>query len=933
VRNSGTGKNFAYVSAQICLTIAAALLLMSTVAQGQACTGAPAGACVQENNSPLISGTATSASAAFTNAQGAGNLNVVVANWSDNTSSVTTVTDSNSNSYTLAATSSGPGVTQAIFYARNIVVGTTPNTITVNFNAPAGAPDVRILEYSGFTASSTVDDWSGGAGGASGTANSGTFATSTTSLLVGAGTTTGSFTASGAGYVNRGVNAFGDIVEDSSATVAAGSNSATATVVGAWVMQGVGFSVNGITGLSAPTVTGIAPASGPTLGGTAVTITGTNFAPGAIAFFGTLPSPLTPLLDCAVTSSTTLNCVTPFDNEGPKDLTVVNVDGQASAPDVQAYQYTVSSPTITGIAPAASTTDGGAAITITGTNFENGAKVNVGGALSTGCHAGPGLYADSVNVTSSTTITMNSPAFAAGSYDVTVVNPDQGSFTDSGALTYAIGPAPINYIQRGDAQTCSSAPNVTEQMPNPQLQGDLNVVIIGWADTTHQVSSVIDTEGNTYAPAIATVQGSSLSQAIYYAKNIKGDGATANTITVNFNGSASSPDVRILEYSGLDPNSPLDQGVSNAGSGTTADTTAGGTCTTTSAVEVVVAAATVGNAVTASGPNYTTVDFTPNGNDAEHQFLNSIGSCQAQAIIAAGGNWVIQSVSFKAPSSVVPGSFTITPQPPTSQSVVAGSSASYALTLAAQNGFNSAVTLACSGQPSGASCNFSPSNPITPGSSTPVTVTVPTKASTPAGTSTITITGTGGGQNHSAQVMLTVTANTAPGFSLAASALSPASVSPGATATSTITITGVNGFNADSVSLSCSSITGGGSPAPSCSFSALSGGTSTLTVSTTAPSSSKLLRSTGIFYAMLLPIGGMTLLGAGFTSRRKKLLAILLVCLAITGILFMVACGGGSSSGGGGGSGGTPAGTYTITVQGTASGATTQTQNLTLTVQ
>jgi hypothetical protein len=90
----------------------------------------------------------------------------------------------------------------------------------------------------------------------------------------------------------------------------------------------------------------------------------------------------------------------------------------------------------------------------------------------------------------------------------------------------------------------------------------------------------------------------------------------------------------------------------------------------------------------------------------------------------------------------------------------------------------------------------------------------------------------------------------------------------------------------------------------------------------------------GVFYAVLLPIGGITLLGAGFTSRRKKLLGILLICLVISGLVFMVACGGGSSNGGGGGGGGgTPAGTYTITVQGSATGVTTQSQTLTLTVQ
>ena len=77
-----------------------------------------------------------------------------------------------------------------------------------------------------------------------------------------------------------------------------------------------------------------------------------------------------------------------------------------------------------------------------------------------------------------------------------------------------------------------------------------------------------------------------------------------------------------------------------------------------------------------------------------------------------------------------------------------------------------------------------------------------------------------------------------------------------------------------------------------------------------------------MFYAMLLPLGGLTILGAGYTSRRRRLLGLLLVCLLVSGLIFLAACGGGSGGGGGGG-GGTPrttAGAYTVTVTGTTGG-------------
>jgi len=163
-----------------------------------------------------------------------------------------------------------------------------------------------------------------------------------------------------------------------------------------------------------------------------------------------------------------------------------------------------------------------------------------------------------------------------------------------------------------------------------------------------------------------------------------------------------------------------------------------------------------------------------------------------------------------------------------------------------------------------------------------------------------------------------VSSATAADFTITANPNPLSAVNPGSSASSTITVTGANGYS-KAVNLSCS-VSGGGTPAPTCSFSSNSvsgSGTSTLTVSTTGPTGALFHRS-NIFYAMFLPLSGLALIGAGFgsaNSRRKKVLGFLMLYAILAALLILPACGGSSSHPNP--HGGTPAGTYTITVTGT----------------
>ncbi|MGA2923100.1 MAG: hypothetical protein ABSE28_18495 [Candidatus Sulfotelmatobacter sp.] len=101
-----------------------------------------------------------------------------------------------------------------------------------------------------------------------------------------------------------------------------------------------------------------------------------------------------------------------------------------------------------------------------------------------------------------------------------------------------------------------------------------------------------------------------------------------------------------------------------------------------------------------------------------------------------------------------------------------------------------------------------------------------------------------------------------------------------------------------------------------------------------------MVRPSKFFYAMWLPIAGLSLVGMGFSSarsRRKKLLGFLMVGMVLTALFLMPACGGSSNSGGGGGGGGgctgcTTAGSYTVSITGTGTDPATTTHSTTVTL-
>jgi hypothetical protein len=707
----------------------------------------------------------TTVKVTYTAAQVAGDLNVVVVGWNDSKAVVSAVTDSKGNTYARAV---GPTVqsgyaSQSIYYAKNIATAAAgTNSVTVTFASAATSADIRILEYSGADPNNPVDVTAASTGSSATSSSVAVTTTNATDLLVGANLVQGSTTGPGSGFTKRLMTTpDGDIAEDRMLT-AAGSYSASAPVSpsGAWIMQMVAFrtpsggtvppavssvspnsgstaggtavtitgtnfaagatvtfggtattnviavnsttitattpagsagavtvtvTVSGQSGsltsgftyvtslAGSPTVAGVSPNSGSTAGGTAVTITGTNFAAGATATFGG-----TAATKAVVVSGTQITATTPAGSAGAVTVTVT-VGGQTgSLANAFTYASPTSPPTVSGVSPNSGSTAGATAVTITGTNFATGATVTFGGAAVT-----------NVVVVSGTQITATTPAGSAEAVTVTVTNPGAQSGSLANGFTYVVvATTAITYVQGnfGTPQTAESTVKVAYTVA--QVAGDLNVVVVGWNDSTAVVSAVTDSSGNTYTRAVGpTVQSGYASQSIYYAKNIASAAAGTNSVTVTFASAATNPDIRIIEYKGADPSNPVD--VTAASSGNSASSSSG-SATTTNSTDLIFGANLVQTSTTGAGSGFTgRLMTTPDGDIAEDEMVTATGSYSATAPASPSGEWIMQMVAFRTPTGVT--------TPPTVSSVSPNSGSTAGGTAVTITGTNfaagAAVTL------------------------------------------------------------------------------------------------------------------------------------------------------------------------------------------------------------------------------------------------
>jgi chitodextrinase len=225
----------------------------------------------------------------------------------------------------------------------------------------------------------------------------------------------------------------------------------------------------------------------------------------------------------------------------------------------------------------------------------------------------------------------------------TTTKPPVTTTTTSTTTTTTLPAELVELLQNGFAVPQAQRKSVTVPFYYPQKAKSLNIVAVGFSDVDASISSVADSQGNTYYPANALLRNKTQSQRIYYAKNIK---AGSNSVTVNFDRNASYPDIRIAEYSGLDLVSPLD--ASKFAVGKSSSIVVSG-ITTAKPSELLFAAGMTSSQFRAVGNGFAVVDITdPNADLSADRKVLSKGTYEFTATQAGPGDWLVQVIGFKA---------------------------------------------------------------------------------------------------------------------------------------------------------------------------------------------------------------------------------------------------------------------------------------------
>jgi hypothetical protein len=176
-----------------------------------------------------------------------------------------------------------------------------------------------------------------------------------------------------------------------------------------------------------PVVTSVSPTSGPTAGGTTVTIIGSHFTGAFAVKFGT-----TAATTFTLVADNKITATSPAHAAGTVDVRVTTAAGVSAI--VAADHYTFNPPPVSAIksvTPNTGPTAGGQTVTIVGSHFTGATDVRFGTTLATG-----------VTVVSDTRITATTPAHGSTTTDVRVTSPaGTSAIVAADHFTFASPPA------------------------------------------------------------------------------------------------------------------------------------------------------------------------------------------------------------------------------------------------------------------------------------------------------------------------------------------------------------------------------------------------------------------------------------------------------------------------------------------------------------
>ena len=129
----------------------------------------------------------------------------------------------------------------------------------------------------------------------------------------------------------------------------------------------------GVTIFPVPVIASISRTSGPTTGGTQVTITGTGFSTVSSVKFGT-----TPATGITVRSETQLVAIAPAHAAGTVGISVTTPGGTSATTPADLYKFVVPPPVVSAISPSSGPAAGSTTVTVSGSGLSGASKVYFG---------------------------------------------------------------------------------------------------------------------------------------------------------------------------------------------------------------------------------------------------------------------------------------------------------------------------------------------------------------------------------------------------------------------------------------------------------------------------------------------------------------------------------------------------------------------------